>query len=289
MPSHDDQHLLVGYDGSPDAAGAIELGARLFPARRARIAHLWAPPFAATELRARVWRQGQSVNEMIDLLEREALAEAERVAGEGVTLATAAGWTAEPLLKRTYGGEGLELAALAAELLPAVLVVGSRGLTGVRGVLGSVSDEAVHASPVPVLVVPRLVLSAERAMVASGSIVVGDDGSAGSARARDAATALFRDRRLLTVRVQFDDDPEAPTGPDTVTVPPLGVATSGRAIGDAIVRQADAAGAAAIVVGSRGRSAAREIMLGSVAMSVLHHADRPVIVVPAGKAKPAAV
>jgi nucleotide-binding universal stress UspA family protein len=39
-------------------------------------------------------------------------------------------------------------------------------------------------------------------------------------------------------------------------------------------------GAAALVVGSRGRSAAREIILGSVAMSTLHHSHRPVMVVP---------
>jgi nucleotide-binding universal stress UspA family protein len=287
MPAHDDQHLLVGYDGSPDAAGAIELGARLLPGRRARIAHLWAPPFAATELRTRVWRRAQSVNEMIDMLEREALAEAERVAGEGVTLATAAGWTAEPLLKRSFGGEGLELAALAEESGPAALVVGSRGLSGVQAVLGSVSDQAVHASHVPVLVVPRLMLSAEREAVARGPILVGDDGSAGSARARDAAAALFPDRRVLSVRAQFGEDPDAPAGPDTAVVEPLGVASSGRAVAEAIVRQAGVAGAGAIVVGSRGRSAAREIMLGSVAMAVLHHTDRAVLVVPADRAAPA--
>jgi nucleotide-binding universal stress UspA family protein len=35
-----------------------------------------------------------------------------------------------------------------------------------------------------------------------------------------------------------------------------------------------------IVVGSRGRSARREILLGSVAMATLHRAHRPVLVVP---------
>jgi hypothetical protein len=140
---------------------------------------------------------------------------------------------------------------------------------------------------VPVRVVPPLILPAEREAVASGPILVGDDGSAGAAGAFDAAAALFGERELRRVRVQFDEDPDAPTGADTVTVAPLGVASSGRAVGDAILRQAGAAGAAAIVVGSRGRSAASEIVLGSVAMAVLHHADRPVVVVPAGQAAPA--
>jgi nucleotide-binding universal stress UspA family protein len=39
--------------------------------------------------------------------------------------------------------------------------------------------------------------------------------------------------------------------------------------------------AAVLVVGSRGRSAMREILLGSVAMATLHHAYRPVLVIPA--------
>jgi nucleotide-binding universal stress UspA family protein len=39
-------------------------------------------------------------------------------------------------------------------------------------------------------------------------------------------------------------------------------------------------GAALIIVGSRGRSAWGEILLGSVAMAVLHHAERPVLTVP---------
>ena len=38
--------------------------------------------------------------------------------------------------------------------------------------------------------------------------------------------------------------------------------------------------AAVLVVGSRGRSALREILLGSVAMAALHHSPRPVVVVP---------
>jgi hypothetical protein len=34
-------------------------------------------------------------------------------------------------------------------------------------------------------------------------------------------------------------------------------------------------------------SAAREIMLGSAAIAVLHHTDRPVVVVPSGRGRPA--
>ena len=259
--------LLVGYDGSPDAAGAIELGARLLPSRAVRIAHLWAEPFAAAELRPRLSKRTETVREMIELLEQEAAAEAERIAAEGVVLAEAAGWKAAPLLKRAYGARGLELASLAEELEAEMLVVGSRGLTGPRAVLGSVSDQAAHTSPVPTLVVPRLVLTTERDAAAAGPILVGDDGSPGADRARETATRLFPGRDVTTWTVE-----EARTG---------------RAVAEGLVRQALTIGAAAIVVGSRGRSAVREIMLGSAAIAVLHHTDRPAVVVPGRRSRPA--
>ena len=114
-----------------------------------------------------------SLDELTTLLEREGAAEAQRVAADGVSLARAAGWEAEPLAHRGYGGEGLELARLTEQLLSAAVVVGSRGLSGARAVLGSVSDMVAHYSPVPVLVVPHPLLADERESAATGPVVVG--------------------------------------------------------------------------------------------------------------------
>jgi nucleotide-binding universal stress UspA family protein len=176
----------------------------------------------------------------------------------------------------------LELAALAEERMPAALVVGSRGLSGVRAVLGSVSDEAVHASPAPILVVPRFILTTERDVAASGAVLVGDDNSAGARRALHVVADLLGDRERIAAFVGAEDDaPPAPDGARAAVLAPVGVSDNARAIADALVRHAQAEGAALIVVGSRGRSAVREILLGSVAMAVLHHTDRPVLVVPA--------
>jgi nucleotide-binding universal stress UspA family protein len=47
-----------------------------------------------------------------------------------------------------------------------------------------------------------------------------------------------------------------------------------------IMEQADALGADAIVLGSRGLTGVKSLLLGSVSHAVLQHADRPVIVVP---------
>lgn len=47
-----------------------------------------------------------------------------------------------------------------------------------------------------------------------------------------------------------------------------------------ILAQADEVGASAIVMGTRGLTGFKSLLLGSVSHSVLQHADRPVVVVP---------
>jgi nucleotide-binding universal stress UspA family protein len=49
---------------------------------------------------------------------------------------------------------------------------------------------------------------------------------------------------------------------------------------ETILDQADAIGADVIVLGSRGLTGVKSLLLGSVSHAVLQHADRPVIVVP---------
>jgi Universal stress protein family len=72
----------------------------------------------------------------------------------------------------------------------------------------------------------------------------------------------------------------ADDAPVTMVEMTSGIGGHGRAIAEALSAGARNRGAALIVVGSRGRSAVREILLGSVAMGTLHHAYRPVLVVP---------
>ena len=58
------------------------------------------------------------------------------------------------------------------------------------------------------------------------------------------------------------------------------VATSIGSVGDTIVATADDLGAAAIVMGSRGRRGVKSLLLGSVSHHVVHHARRPVLILP---------
>jgi nucleotide-binding universal stress UspA family protein len=64
---------------------------------------------------------------------------------------------------------------------------------------------------------------------------------------------------------------------------PLSVSASGRAWRN-ILKIARERDAQAIVVGQRGIGGAERVLLGSVSTAVVHHADRPVLVVPPERA-----
>jgi nucleotide-binding universal stress UspA family protein len=281
-PGGTEKRVLVGYDGSVPAGAAIEAAAALLPHARASIVNLWGPPYVSDALHRRLWTGMGGLDGFVEALEREGAAEAARLAGAGAALARAAGWTAEPSTERTYGGEGLRFGLLAQKLEPDVAVVGSRGLGGVRAFLDSVSDLVVHYAACPVLVVPYPLLTSERAALAAGPVVVGWDGSAGARRALDAAAALFAGRSLLAVSVHDGAEPPPPPARYEHVRAPMrrGHLEFGRAVAEALAGTAASRRAAAVVVGSRGRSAPREILLGSVAMAVVHHTFRPVLVVP---------
>nr|WP_297422715.1 universal stress protein [uncultured Actinotalea sp.] len=275
--------LLVGYDGSVAAGAAIGAGALLLPGRHATVVHLWTPPFASEHLRRRLWAEVRNPDAFSAAVEREGLREAERIAGMGVALARAAGWPAEPLVARCFGDEGLQLARLTRETGSDVLLLGSRGLGGAQALLGSASDTAVHHADRPVLVVPYPLLSDDAAALPAGPVLVGWDDSSGSRRALDAARRLWPGREVLLGVVDQDAD-AAPVPADAPSATVLRLDSdapgSATAVAAALAAGARAHGAAVVAVGSRGRSALREVVLGSVAMGTLHRAHRPVLVVP---------
>ncbi|WP_327000629.1 universal stress protein [Dactylosporangium sp. NBC_01737] len=273
--------VLVGYDGSPAASTAIDAGSHLLPAAHAVVVHLWSPPFADTGLRQRLWTGSRDIEPFVEAVEREGRREAERIAAVGVKLAQAAGWTAEHLTRRTYGGEGVQLAQITAETRADVILVGSHGMRGSRAPLGGVSDMVVHFGSRPIIVVPHPLMLDEYTALAEGAAVVGWDGSPSAALAWRSARELFGGRRIAAATVDGDGVAQVvPDPPGPVDELSAARRIRPRTVARALSAYARTNGAAILVVGSHGRSAAHEVLLGSVAKATLHRADRPVMVVP---------
>ncbi len=144
--------VILCYDGSPAATKAIETAALILGGGPAIVLHVWTAPVPAP-------RRGSKTpggDEIAERLREDARHHAHEIAAEGADLARDAGFDAEPLAVESRDREP-EIIVQEAERRSAPLVVmGSRGLSGVASVLlGSVSTTVLHASPSPVLVIPH--------------------------------------------------------------------------------------------------------------------------------------
>ena len=146
----DDAPILICYDGSPAAERSIGTAAQLLGPRRAVVLDI-APPITVSESVATFSPvvPGGAFEELNE-------AEAGRVAGRGAELARSSGFDAEArgaLAAPLWQG----IVEVADELDAAVIVIGSRGLSGLREIArGSVSHEvAEHAGRLVLIVPPR--------------------------------------------------------------------------------------------------------------------------------------
>ena len=148
-----DGPLLLCYDGSEDAKHAIESAGAVLAARPALLVTVWQP---TASLDSVVW-SGMivGVDNFVEL-DRAAAEAGGRVADEGVRIAQQAGLEAEPLAIKATGPVWKTIIETADRHDAAVIVIGSRGLTGARSVLlGSVSSAVVHHADRLTLVVHR--------------------------------------------------------------------------------------------------------------------------------------
>jgi nucleotide-binding universal stress UspA family protein len=145
------QTVVVAYDGSEQARHAIGAAARLLGPRRVDVVHVWEPVASAAAHSA---IYAESGNGVVDDLAREERT-AQDTADEGARIARDAGFDARPIAVETLGSLGAGLTDYVAKEAPALVVVGSRGLSGVRSaVLGSVSHHVAQHVAIPVLIVP---------------------------------------------------------------------------------------------------------------------------------------
>jgi nucleotide-binding universal stress UspA family protein len=140
--------IVICYDGSPGAARAIEVAAKLLGPRRSIVVDV-APPITPAESLATVQPVVPSA-----AFEELNTADAGRVAKQGAQLARASGFEADaraPLGSPTWEG----VTEVADEVGAAAIVIGSRGLEGPHEFLeGSLSHAVAEHAGRPVLIVP---------------------------------------------------------------------------------------------------------------------------------------
>jgi nucleotide-binding universal stress UspA family protein len=146
-----DGPLLLCFDGSEDARRAIERAGALFAGRRALVVTVWQP---IADLDSFAWTGATASPVDVIELNRAAAEDGARVADEGVHVALEAGLGAERLAVEATGSVWRTIVEIADRHDAAAIVMGSRGLTGVRSMLlGSVSSAVVHHADRPTLVI----------------------------------------------------------------------------------------------------------------------------------------
>lgn len=287
--------IVLGIDfteGSRRATQAVEVLARAVGAHL-RLVHAFPPARAALSgAPKRRLAMGIAQAELEESHQLSQVAEQVRRNGFDVAAVAVEGKPAETLLKQ------------AARSKAGLIAVGTSGRRGVGAIfLGSVSQQVLRASPVPVLVTPSRHRPGPRRK--PGPVLVALDFDACAPSLLHAAAGLAGDlgvgiNVLHAMPLPFAGGSFPDGGPDltpdllaaqeeaaaqrlTTLVEPLRRDARVKVqltLGDAathILTQATASNAAAILVGRR--KAGRR--LGSVSAAVVHAADRPVIVVPA--------
>lgn len=301
---------LIAYDGSEDAAAAIRHAGSVLGPRPAVVVHVW-DSLAGLLLHTDTYGLTGSMRDAAEELDQEDRRNGERIAAEGEQLARQAGFDAEAHAVEGKPKAWPVLLKVAEKIDATVIVIGSRGLGCVKSALmGSVSSGLLHHADRPVLVVPP---SADE--VGTGPVLIAFDGSDAARAAVAAAAELFAGREAVveTVWVPYApvasagaagmpaavasraveelDKSIATRGEDTAAEGAKLAAQSGLearstalpADGPAWATIRDSAArqdSPAIVVGSRGRGALAEAVLGSTSSALIHHAHVPILVVP---------
>ena len=305
--------LLIAFDGSAAAEAAVRAAGALFPGARATVLMVHEPAVASVS----AFRVGgglmppELVEQNVGELERELVGEAESAAAEGAKLAGALGLAAEPAVAGGARQPWEPILAAAADREADVVVCGSRGRGAVaRSVLGSTSSSLLYHAQRAVLIVP------EAETVPDGPALIAYDGSPAAREGVAAAGRLLPGRPALVVHAWESPFRRSAAG-RAVSGSPLpeirevtsdletllretaeatveegvelarvaGLETAGEAVesGSAAWRvlaaTAETRDAAVVVVGSQGHGAVASVLLGSVSAGLVHHAERPTLIV----------
>jgi nucleotide-binding universal stress UspA family protein len=279
--------IIVGVDGSPASRAAVEWAAVAAVRRSSELVavHVYD------------WRVVGARMPVAGGYAEEHKAQAEQLVASAVADARAFEPTVNVRGEAIVGAVGPTLVNLSAKAR--LVVLGSRGRGGFASLLlGSVSQQVATHAAGPVVVVRG------RASDAVGPVVVGVDGSAAADYALGVALdeAAARQANVLAVRAygpiispwgtdvtpfmesaaqrqaseqQIVMENVAPWKDKYPAVPLEAVAVEGHPA-EVLARQSSTA--QLVVVGIRGHGGFTGLLLGSVGLQLLHHADSPVLV-----------
>ncbi|MGO1464349.1 MAG: universal stress protein [Candidatus Corynebacterium faecigallinarum] len=156
MGSFDGDTVLIAYDGSEEANGAIDYAGRFLSAKNAYILTVWEPIHRQAARTAGMSGMMQhDWSSLGDDTEDPAYTDAVEICREGVALAESHGFVTEPFLVESATAVWSAIVDASRELDVSIIVAGSRALSGWRSLLqSSVSDSLIKHSGCPVLIVP---------------------------------------------------------------------------------------------------------------------------------------
>jgi nucleotide-binding universal stress UspA family protein len=157
MTAPDVRPVVLAYDGSAEAENALREAVALFGHRPLIVASVWEPGLAMVTMTPPAGEPAMGYMpdpEEMAAIDRAQSGHAGDVAEAGARLARELGATAEALSMADSASVAGTLIAIAEERDARAIVVGSRGLGGIKArVLGSTSRKLLHDTHRPVLVV----------------------------------------------------------------------------------------------------------------------------------------
>jgi nucleotide-binding universal stress UspA family protein len=166
-----------------------------------------------------------------------------------------------------------------------MIVVGNRGMTGVRRLLGSLPNRVSHEARCDVLIVPTR--SRSLATFGGGSIVVGTDGLSGAMRAVTEAIRLSKALRSeLHIVSLFKPpySPESAVAEAAAEASRQGLGATEHVLRDdpvaALLDVAKKCDAEIIVVSDRGMHADERVWWGNITDTISHRGTSSVLIVP---------
>ena len=155
--------ILVAYDGSADARAAVQGAGDLFAGQPVTVLTVWQP-FADVVARTTIGFGIVPTVPDAGEIDNASIKAAEQTAADGAALAREAGLDATSLAVAQTSTTARAILAEADRLGASAIVMGSRGLTGVKSLLlGSVSHEVIQHADRAVAVVPSPAVAESRA------------------------------------------------------------------------------------------------------------------------------